>query len=114
MDFNKPFSCERKINSFVRRRRWIRWRRFVAEERWLLIPPAHPDPLEDPFQDISVGGEVLPHRPDGFLAVWAVTVRGSLLYRQGVERRCPEGVSWREVTAPRSGDSRASSRAPSA
>ena len=99
-DFGKPFGCQRFINSFVRRRRWVRWRRFTAENRWLLVASPHNDPLEDPLQDVAVGGELIPHRPDGALCVWAVTVGGQLLARLGVERLCLEGTCWQSVPAP--------------
>ena len=33
---------------------------------------------KDPFQDISIGGSLLPRQPAGYLAVWALTFCGKV------------------------------------
>ncbi len=38
MDFSSVFGSERRLGTFVRRRRWIRYRHFIALDRWVLIP----------------------------------------------------------------------------
>uniref|UniRef100_A0A1I8G4J4 Peroxin/Ferlin domain-containing protein n=1 Tax=Macrostomum lignano TaxID=282301 RepID=A0A1I8G4J4_9PLAT len=100
LDFNKAFAPERRI-AFVRKRRWLRHRYFSATDRWLLIPaPSSQFPTDDPFREVSVGGQWMPHQNDGYLALWAVTVKGQLVYRTGVDRLCPEGLSWWLVSPP--------------
>ncbi|PAA82220.1 hypothetical protein BOX15_Mlig031753g1, partial [Macrostomum lignano] len=100
LDFNKAFAPEKRI-AFVRKRRWLRHRYFSATDRWLLIPaPSSQFPTDDPFREVSVGGQWMPHQNDGYLALWAVTVKGQLVYRTGVDRLCPEGLSWWLVSPP--------------
>lgn len=48
-DFYSPFSSERRLLSLVRRRKWIRFRRFSALDRWLYIHSPYEDHTLDPF-----------------------------------------------------------------
>lgn len=55
----------------------------------------------EPFIDIASGGHQMPGAVAGFVAVWAVTINGLLLFRSGVNlSSCPEGVSWTKVDTP--------------
>ncbi|XP_074648382.1 tectonin beta-propeller repeat-containing protein 1-like [Tubulanus polymorphus] len=96
-NFYRDYYPEKKWNSFVRRRKWIRYRRYIAVDTWARVPSANLNPKIDPFIDIAVGGYQLPNQPLGFLAVWAVTFHGKILYREGVCRQSPEGDFWKVV-----------------
>ena len=67
-------------NSYVRRRKWVCNRRYIASGQWAPLPNS----LLDSFIDIAVGGENLPGAPPGFASLWAITSDGSLFYRYTV------------------------------
>ena len=46
------------------------------------------DPGKDPFQDIAVGGTAIPGRDPGYLAVWAVTFQGKVVYSFEIFQIC--------------------------
>ncbi|XP_067317592.1 tectonin beta-propeller repeat-containing protein 1 [Anolis sagrei] len=101
MDFPAAYTKEQRWNSCVRRRRWIRFRRYVARDTWAQIPsPEDPKQLPDPFSDLSVGGWEITEEPAGRLSVWAVSLQGKVWYREGVCTHNPEGSSWSVVAAP--------------
>ncbi|XP_065180942.1 tectonin beta-propeller repeat-containing protein 1-like isoform X2 [Sycon ciliatum] len=82
----------------VRQRRWIRHRAYTMSDRFAPVPGIDPENHRyDPFRDISVGGTELPGRENGALCVWAVTLRDTVVFREGVTRTTPEGVSWLKV-----------------
>ncbi|ESO93374.1 hypothetical protein LOTGIDRAFT_190059 [Lottia gigantea] len=97
-DFPRQYSPEPKTFSMVRRRKWLRFRRYVAREKWAKI--SYSDKMEDggTFIDVSVGGFQLPGQPAGFLSIWAVTVNGKVYVRENVCEECPEGTKWRLVS----------------
>ncbi|VDL98459.1 unnamed protein product, partial [Schistocephalus solidus] len=96
------FTSFYRVEAVVRRRRWHRVRRFLGHDRWLLCPVSLTDLDESsaaatsavsrrdggrsagilPMHLISVGGEQLPHQPLGFLAVWAITTEGHIVYSE--------------------------------
>lgn len=45
------------------------------------LPPVVLNDMVEPFIDISAGGQHLIGAVNGFVAVWAVTINGLLLYR---------------------------------
>eukprot|EP00111_Clytia_hemisphaerica_P015840 TCONS_00046790-protein len=94
LDFPREYYGYKAKTSFVRRRRWIRKRKFIDFDTWTMIPTLLKD---DPFHDISVGGNLIPGQTQGFLSVWATTLTGRVFYRQGVSRTCLEGESWVEI-----------------
>ncbi|XP_054159863.1 tectonin beta-propeller repeat-containing protein 1-like [Oppia nitens] len=100
IDFPMKFSSERRWNSMVRRRRWLRFRRYVAVNEWTLLESIHGDYVTEPFIDISTGGYEVHGTNNGVLAVWAVTIIGRVMYRTGIEKYSPEGVSWINVSVP--------------
>uniref|UniRef100_A0ABM0LVI4 Tectonin beta-propeller repeat-containing protein 1 n=1 Tax=Saccoglossus kowalevskii TaxID=10224 RepID=A0ABM0LVI4_SACKO len=97
VDFKRRYTVEQRWNSCVRRRRWIRYRRYHASDTWAKIPSPFDDPLQEPFIDISVGGYDLAGQVEGHLLVWAVTVQGKVFVRRGIRSHCPEGTHWMEV-----------------
>ncbi|XP_063170979.1 tectonin beta-propeller repeat-containing protein 1 [Candoia aspera] len=101
IDFPATYTKDKKWNSCVRRRRWIRYRRYQARDTWAKIP-SHQDPkqLPDPFNDISVGGWEITDEPLGRLSVWAVSLQGKIWYREDVNHHNPEGSSWTLIPAP--------------
>ncbi|CAN8008320.1 unnamed protein product, partial [Ixodes pacificus] len=104
VDFPFTYTLEKKWNSMVRRRKWIRHRRYVATDRWAKIEGVHSDPIAEPFVDIAVGGNEVPGGDPDRVVVWAVTVQGRVMFRNHVTRLCPEGTSWSHVPVPESSE----------
>ncbi|XP_004617279.2 tectonin beta-propeller repeat-containing protein 1 [Sorex araneus] len=102
IDFPATYTRDQKWNSCVRRRRWIRYRKYKSRDTWAKIPFMDDDPqqLEDPFNDLSVGGWEVTDEPVGYLSVWAVSLQGKVWYREGVSHCSPEGSSWSLVDTP--------------
>ncbi|XP_038067772.1 tectonin beta-propeller repeat-containing protein 1-like isoform X2 [Patiria miniata] len=102
VNFNarENFTPEKHWNSCVRRRKWIRYRKFKATGVWAVVPSLFPDALEEPFHDIAIGGGELPGRPEGYLSVWTITALGKVYCRTGVNLKCPEGIDWQEMKTP--------------
>ena len=70
--------------------------RYAAVNSWSAVPGLGGEEQE-PFIDCSVGGGDL---EEGELQVWAVTVGGRVVVRQGVTSSCPEGRGWLHVPTP--------------
>ncbi|XP_061455337.1 tectonin beta-propeller repeat-containing protein 1 isoform X3 [Rhineura floridana] len=101
IDFPATYTKDKRWNSCVRRRRWIRYRRYKSRDTWAKIP-SHEDPkqLPDPFNDLSVGGWEITDEPVGRLSVWAVSLQGKVWYRNDVCHHNPEGSSWSFIATP--------------
>lgn len=98
VDFPAQYTPGIKFTSCVRRRRWVKYRKFIATNRWAQILGLHSDSQKEPFIDVAVGGFNLPGRhPTGFIQVWTVTILGKVLYRHGVCTVCPEGDRWEVI-----------------
>lgn len=100
VDFPAQFGPIKQWKSCVRRRKWIRYRKFSAMNSWCAIAPLHKDPTQEPFIDVSIGGNQIPYAPAGTLAVWAITAQGRVMYRVGVSTTSPEGLKWINVSIP--------------
>uniref|UniRef100_A0A6Q2ZQ45 Tectonin beta-propeller repeat-containing protein 1 n=1 Tax=Esox lucius TaxID=8010 RepID=A0A6Q2ZQ45_ESOLU len=101
IDFPATYTIDKKWNSCVRRRRWIRYRRYKATDTWAKIPSeGQSGPLPDPFNDISCGGWEISEEPRGRLSLWAVSLQGKVWFRGGIHHHTPEGMSWEEVSLP--------------
>ncbi|XP_076056514.1 tectonin beta-propeller repeat-containing protein 1-like isoform X2 [Oratosquilla oratoria] len=101
VDFPRTYSAEQRWNSCVRRRKWVRYRRYVALDTWSAVPPVHKDHTQEPFIDIAVGGGEVPGEDADALMVWGVTALARVMVREGVRGNCPEGHKWIHVeTAP--------------
>ncbi|CAB1338307.1 unnamed protein product, partial [Coregonus sp. 'balchen'] len=101
IDFPATYTKDKKWNSCVRRRRWIRYRRYKATDTWAKIPSeGHSGPLPDPFNDISCGGWEISEEPRGRLSLWAVSLQGKVWFREGIHHHSPEGDGWEEVSLP--------------
>ncbi|KAI4807686.1 hypothetical protein KUCAC02_027477, partial [Chaenocephalus aceratus] len=103
IDFPAYYTKDKKWNSCVRRRRWLRYRRFRSMDTWAKIPPQQTT-LPDPFSDISCGGWEINEEPRGRLSLWAVSLQGKVWFREGIYHLNPEGSVWEEVVSPRGGD----------
>ncbi|KAM4623995.1 tectonin beta-propeller repeat-containing protein 1 [Polymixia lowei] len=99
MDFPATYTKDKKWNSCVRRRRWLRYRRYKARDTWAKIP-SQQSALPDPFNDISCGGWEISEEPRGMLSLWAVSLQGKVWFREGICHHNPEGSSWLEVSLP--------------
>ncbi|XP_048027605.1 tectonin beta-propeller repeat-containing protein 1 [Megalobrama amblycephala] len=100
IDFPATYTKDKKWNSCVRRRRWIRYRRYKAQETWVKIPSEQTESLPDPFNDITCGGWEITEEPRGCLALWAVSLQGKVWFRCGINHHNPEGSYWEEVSVP--------------
>lgn len=100
VDFPAQFGPVKNWKSCVRRRKWIRYRKFSAMNSWCAIAPLHKDPTQEPFTDVNIGGIKIPYAAPGNLAVWAVTVHGRVMFRSGVSTTSPEGLKWINVAIP--------------
>lgn len=99
IDFPASYTKDKKWNSCVRRRRWLRYRRYKAMDTWAKIP-SQLTTLPDPFSDISCGGWEISEEPRGRLSLWAVSLQGKVWFREGIYHHNPEGWSWEEVQLP--------------
>ena len=100
VDFPAQYSASKAFTSCVRRRRWIRYRRYAATDSWSAVPGVHKDQAEEPFIDIAVGGSDIPNGDPDEVMVWTVTVMGRVMVRQGVTASCPEGTGWLHINTP--------------
>ncbi|XP_067285521.1 tectonin beta-propeller repeat-containing protein 1 [Pseudorasbora parva] len=100
IDFPATYTKDKKWNSCVRRRRWIRYRRYKAQESWVKIPSEQAESLPDPFNDITCGGWEITEEPRGCLALWAVSLQGKVWFRCGINHHNPEGSFWEDVPVP--------------
>lgn len=64
-------------NSYVRRRKWVRNRRYNQFNQWALLPNS----LNESFVDIAAGGDELAEATPGLVFLWAVTEEGNLFLR---------------------------------
>lgn len=99
IDFPANYTKDKKWNSCVRRRRWLRYRRYKAMDSWAKIP-SQQTALPDPFSDISCGGWEISEEPRGRLSLWAVSLQGKVWFREGIYHHSPEGSIWDEVALP--------------
>uniref|UniRef100_A0A8C5E3T3 Tectonin beta-propeller repeat-containing protein 1 n=1 Tax=Gouania willdenowi TaxID=441366 RepID=A0A8C5E3T3_GOUWI len=99
IDFPATYTKDKKWNSCVRRRRWLRYRRYKAMDSWAKIP-SHKTTLPDPFSDISCGGWEINDEPRGRLSLWAVSLQGKVWFREAICHNNPEGTVWEEVPLP--------------
>ena len=65
----------------MRRRKWVRNSRFNMTQSWFPLPSVRMNEMLEPFIDVSSGGQQMPGAVSGFVAVWAVTINGLLLFR---------------------------------
>uniref|UniRef100_A0A1A8S1B8 Tectonin beta-propeller repeat-containing protein 1 n=2 Tax=Nothobranchius rachovii TaxID=451742 RepID=A0A1A8S1B8_9TELE len=101
VDFPANFSPDKKWNSCVRRRRWIRYRRYTAQGTWAKIPLDNPRKPPLPLCDISCGGWEMSDQSGRYPYLWGVTQQGQVWFREGIHPRVPEGSSWEEVEVPK-------------
>ncbi|XP_051926678.1 tectonin beta-propeller repeat-containing protein 1 [Hippocampus zosterae] len=99
IDFPAVYTKDKKWNSCVRRRRWLRHRRYKATDSWAEIP-SQKTSLPDPISDISCGGWELTEEPRGLLCLWAVSLQGKVWFREGIYHHNPEGSLWRDISLP--------------
>lgn len=93
------YNVNKEWNSLVRRRKWIKYRRFVSVNQWSSIESTECDDIE-PFIDVSVGGYNVPGGQKEHLSVWAVTILGKIVFRENVQRLSPEGTNWKNIDVP--------------
>uniref|UniRef100_A0AAR2K8A1 Peroxin/Ferlin domain-containing protein n=1 Tax=Pygocentrus nattereri TaxID=42514 RepID=A0AAR2K8A1_PYGNA len=101
VDFPATFTKEKKWNSCVRRRRWLRYRRYKARGSWAKVPLDRGQPPPEPFTDISCGGWDISDSPEKRICLWAVSQQGKVWFRTGVQQQNPEGTAWEHVAVPR-------------
>ena len=85
LDFPRTYHPEKKWNSYVRRRKWFRRRKFLSFDTWVPVPsPSNFTSGDEFIIDLAVGGSSFKGKEQFFLSVWIVTVQGkvSLYYSQ--------------------------------
>uniref|UniRef100_A0ABD2WY66 Galectin domain-containing protein n=1 Tax=Trichogramma kaykai TaxID=54128 RepID=A0ABD2WY66_9HYME len=97
VDFPATYGVTKQWKSCVRRRKWVRYRRYSAMNSWCAIAPLHKDATKEPFIDVSIGGNQIPGGNPGDLTVWAVTAHGRVMFRVGVSTTSPEGLRWSAI-----------------
>lgn len=100
VDFPAKYYPQKQWKSCVRRRKWVRYRRYSALNSWCAIAPLHKDATQEPFIDVAVGGQSLASIDEGSVLVWAVTAHGRVMFRTGVGATAPEGQKWVHVLVP--------------
>lgn len=100
VDFPAEYSSSKKFTSCVRRRKWIRYRKYIALDTWSAVPGIGEAESEEPFIDLSVGGHELPNGDPDESFVWAVSVLGKVYIRQRVTSISPEGSGWLHIPTP--------------
>ncbi|CAH1183527.1 unnamed protein product [Phaedon cochleariae] len=100
VDFPATYHPKKQWKSCVRRRCWVRWRRYSAMSSWCAIAPLHKDATNEPFIDVSIGGQNISGAEPGIMLVWAVTSHNRVMFRTGVSTRCPEGARWNHIQTP--------------
>ena len=83
VDFPAKYGPDKQWNSCVRRRLWMRYRRYIAENNWSCIECLYLNNKIEPFIDITVGGHEISGMPEGYHMVWAVTISGHVSYHIG-------------------------------
>uniref|UniRef100_A0A8C2JKP0 Tectonin beta-propeller repeat containing 1b n=1 Tax=Cyprinus carpio TaxID=7962 RepID=A0A8C2JKP0_CYPCA len=101
VDFPTTFTKEKKWNSCVRRRRWLRYRRYKALGSWAKLPLDRARPPPEPYTDISCGGWDMSDSPEKHISLWAVSQQGMLWFRTGIRQQNPEGTCWEPIQVPR-------------
>uniref|UniRef100_A0A3Q3VZQ2 Peroxin/Ferlin domain-containing protein n=1 Tax=Mola mola TaxID=94237 RepID=A0A3Q3VZQ2_MOLML len=103
VDFPANFSPDKKWNSCVRRRRWIRYRRYIAQGTWAKVSTPSSQRMKPllPLCDISCGGWEMSDQSGRYPYLWGVSQQGQVWFREGIHPRVPEGSSWEEVEVPR-------------
>ncbi|XP_064613719.1 tectonin beta-propeller repeat-containing protein 1-like isoform X2 [Liolophura sinensis] len=94
------FSAEQTWKTYVRRRKWVRYRRYTCSDSWAQVATLG-DEMGDPaelFLDVSVGGQDLNCQVEGQLCVWTVSITGQVYVRLGVNADCPEGRTWHPIS----------------
>ncbi|XP_013383971.1 tectonin beta-propeller repeat-containing protein 1 [Lingula anatina] len=98
VNFPNQWTAEQKWTSCVRRRKWIRHRKYTATDIWNKIPGVPGESSGTPFADVAIGGQDMPNQSLGQLCVWAITDSGKVYFRTNVTRDCPEGQNWQEIS----------------
>jgi len=100
IDFPMEYGAANQWKSLVRRRKWIRYRRYVAFNSWVLLESVGEDHVSEPFIDVTCGGYDIPGNTSKSLCVWAVTVLSRVFVREAVTPTSPEGDVWLHITTP--------------
>ncbi|KAG7255313.1 hypothetical protein CRUP_001186, partial [Coryphaenoides rupestris] len=100
MDFPAYYTRDKKWNSCVRRRRWLReeprgrlslWAVTLQGKVWYREGIQHHNPEGSSWVEVTVPGEVAQISCGPADLLWAVLWEGQLLVREGISRDCPRG-----------------------
>ncbi|XP_074030994.1 tectonin beta-propeller repeat-containing peroxin 23 [Leptinotarsa decemlineata] len=100
VDFPSTYHSQKQWKSCVRRRLWVRSRRYSAMNSWCAIAPLHKDATTEPFIDICIGGQNVAGADAGTMLVWAVTSHNRVMFRTCVSTKSPEGARWNHIQTP--------------
>ena len=54
VDFPAEYHSKKSFVSCVRRRKWIRYRRYIANNTWSVVSPIHKDPSEEQLLEVTL------------------------------------------------------------
>uniref|UniRef100_G1PER0 Tectonin beta-propeller repeat-containing protein 1 n=1 Tax=Myotis lucifugus TaxID=59463 RepID=G1PER0_MYOLU len=101
MDFPATYTRDKKWNSYVRRRRWIRYRRYKSRDTWAKLAKfAITKMKNDEWIDGCMGEWKDSRERSPPLALWALVSQSQVWYREDVSHPNPEGSSWSHVDTP--------------
>uniref|UniRef100_A0A914ZU64 Chloride channel protein n=1 Tax=Parascaris univalens TaxID=6257 RepID=A0A914ZU64_PARUN len=94
-EVNAHFRNAPTMTSFVRRRRWLRSRRYTALCRWIQVNVACSSQL---FVDMCAGGfDVDADSSSELYSLFALSRDGDLYWRKGIRKNSPEGTEWQLI-----------------
>ncbi|ETE63932.1 Tectonin beta-propeller repeat-containing protein 1, partial [Ophiophagus hannah] len=98
------YTKDKRWNSCVRRRRWIRYRRYKARDTWAKIwyrnEVTHHNPEGSSWTLIPAPGEAIQISCGPYDLLWATCWEGQAIVREGIDRNNPQGTSWTIVDPP--------------
>ncbi|PSN51886.1 Tectonin beta-propeller repeat-containing protein [Blattella germanica] len=97
VDFPATYHPKKQWKSCVRRRKWIRYRRYSAMNSWCAIAPLHKDPTQVP----SVLIVCFCSKKLNLQQLFSIDfVPSMVMFRTGVSTTAPEGLRWTSITVP--------------
>ncbi|KAM3826503.1 tectonin beta-propeller repeat-containing protein 1 isoform 2-T3 [Vipera latastei] len=104
IDFPAMYTKDKRWNSCVRRRRWIRYRRYKAQDTWAKIwyrnGVTHRNPEGSSWTLIPAPGEAIQISCGPCDLLWATCWEGQAIVREGIDRNNLQGTSWTLVDPP--------------
>ncbi|XP_053550692.1 tectonin beta-propeller repeat-containing protein 1 isoform X2 [Bombina bombina] len=108
IDFPATYTKDKKWNSCVRRRRWIRYRRYKSRNCWAKVwyreDVCQVNPEGSSWSEIETPSEAVQISCGPYDLLWVALWEGQAIVREGISRNNPKGTSWTIVEAPTAED----------